>query len=136
MSLKRRADILVVLAELHLEGREEVTSLNNCFLLGRHYISVGTAIFPSDEDFEEFTYAGGSAVASKEGRLLLIEPVHNDAADRLDIKIVTQLRTSGPVHDTKVIHGFLAVAFGSSVGCSFPTKNIADSSRSRYIGWS
>ncbi len=105
-----------MLAQLHLEAREEVTCLNDVFLLGRHYIAVGTAIFPSDEEFDQFAYAGGSAVASKEGRLLLIEPVRNDSADRWDIKISRTLRTAGPVHDAKVIHGFLAVASTSKVG--------------------
>lgn len=104
-----------MLAELHLQEREEVTCLNSVFLLGRHYIAVGTAIFPPDADFDEFAYAGGSAVTSKEGRLLLIEPIPNVSADRWDVKIVTSLKLAGPVHDSKVIQGFLALAYASNV---------------------
>ena len=100
---------------MQLEGREEVTSLNLVFLNGRHYITVGTAIFPSDEDFDDFAYAGGIAVSSKEGRMLLIEPILGASSDTWNINVITSLKTTGPVHDSKVIHGFLAVASASNV---------------------
>ena len=104
-----------MLAVLHLEDREEVTCLNDVMLLGRHYIAVGTAVFPSDEDYEDYFFSGRLAVASKAGRMLLIEPTHQASADHWDIKIITFLKTPGPVHDTAIIHGFLALAAASQV---------------------
>lgn len=99
---------------MKLKEREEVTCLNEVFLLGRYYLAVGTAIFPSEDEMDEFTH-GGTTITAKEGRVLLIEPKSNESEANWEIELKASMDTVGPVHDVKVIHGFLAVAAGSKV---------------------
>ncbi|ORY34709.1 CPSF A subunit region-domain-containing protein [Naematelia encephala] len=106
---------LILLAEQKMQEREEVTCVQPVFLNGRHYIAVGTAIFPSDDDFDEAVYVGSSAmVNSREGRVLLIEPKLR-ADEEWDVRALATIKTVGPVHDIEVIHGFLVIAAASKV---------------------
>nr|WVH01967.1 DNA damage-binding protein 1 [Naematelia aurantialba] len=106
---------LTLLAEEKMQEREEVTCVQPVFLNGRHYIAVGTAIFPSDDEFDEAVYVGPSAlVNAKAGRVLLVEPKLL-ADNEWDMRIHIPIRTVGAVHDLAVIHGFLAVAAASKV---------------------
>ena len=97
---------------MSLMEREEVTCLNRVSMYGRNYLAVGTAVFPSDGEMDEFTH-GGSSVTAKEGHLLLIDP--RQSADGWEIAVIVKVDTVGPVYDVKVIHGFLAAAAGSRV---------------------
>jgi DNA damage-binding protein 1 len=102
-----------VLAELPLQIREEVTSLSEVLLLARRYIAVGTAIFPNDQDADNYTLSG-TALSAKEGRLLLVEAV-SDTKGEWSIRLAVNMTLGGAVYDSKAIHGFLAVAAGSKV---------------------
>ncbi|KAK4684331.1 hypothetical protein P7C73_g5851, partial [Tremellales sp. Uapishka_1] len=105
---------LDVLAKLELQEREEVTCANLVFLLGRSYLAVGTALFPTDDEFDDANYGDGVAAANS-GRLLLLDSNYDDASDTWTIETTAIIKTVGPVHDAKVIHGFLAVASASKV---------------------
>lgn len=100
-----------VLVEMPLESREQVTSLNSVFLLGRQYLTVGTALF-SDDEMDEYSHGAGMIYA-KEGKMYLLE-VRQTGKD-WEIAVKTSYETAGAVHDTAVIHGFLAVASASKV---------------------
>lgn len=93
-----------------LEVREEVSCISEVLLLGKKYVAVGTAIVAEDEG-DEFTH--GNTINAKAGRIHLIEPRKTGDAWQMTVK--TTFETIGPVHDVKVIHGFLAVAAGSKV---------------------
>lgn len=110
---------------------EDVTCVQGVFLNGRYYFAVGTAIYPSDEEFEDATYSGGTSVTAKEGRLLLLEPKQINDQWELEAKQIGADKaqtTSGPVHDIAVVHGFLAVAVAGKVR---PCTESADN-RSRF----
>ena len=102
---------MVVLAEMTLPVREEVTCLADVMLLGRRYIAVGTAVHSGDDedDFDD-THA-----RAKEGRVLLISPDFDQPPARWTINTECELKTVGAVRDITTIHGFLAVAAASKV---------------------
>lgn len=102
-----------MLAEMDLAEREEVTALSAVFLNGRQYIAVGTAIFPKDDDMDEFTHTD-TALTAREGHVLIVEPRKD--GDGWEIAVIVKADTVGAVHDVKAIHGFLAIASGSRVG--------------------
>jgi DNA damage-binding protein 1 len=104
------------IARMPLLGREVVTCLQPVMLLGRLYLAAGTAIFSSDADFEDAVLDNEYRVTAKEGRVLVVEP------DK-EMSVVTTLKTVGPVHDLKVIHGFLAVAAASRVSQEIRNAN-------------
>ncbi|WWC92848.1 uncharacterized protein L201_007809 [Kwoniella dendrophila CBS 6074] len=112
----RDAATLTPLTELPLKEREEVTSSKAVFLNGRDYLVVGTAILPSDEDYED---DDNNYLNVKQGRLLLIDIVKDKSKekeeDKYQLKVVVQKEVEGPVYDIEVIHGFLAIASGSRV---------------------
>ncbi|WVQ78968.1 hypothetical protein IAT38_001060 [Cryptococcus sp. DSM 104549] len=108
----RDSTTLDPLAEIPLREREEVTALKSVFLLGNHYLAVGTGILPPDTT-DDPTWDSGSLVAVKEGRLLLVEA--KSESDEWKLDIITTLPTAGPVYDFAVIHGFLALAAGSKL---------------------
>lgn len=101
-----------MLAEMDLAEREEVTALSAVFLNGRQYIAVGTAIFPKDDDMDEFTHTD-TALTAREGHVLVVEPRKDG---EWEIAVIVKADTVGAVHDVKAIHGFLAIASGSRVG--------------------
>lgn len=101
---------LTVLTKTSLDEREEVSCLSEAFLLGKRYVVVGTAIIDEDEG-DEFTH--GSLVNAKAGRIRLIEIRRVGDAWQNAIKV--SYDTVGPVHDIKIIHGFVAAAAGSKV---------------------
>lgn len=84
---------------MQLLQREVVTCLRPVLLLGRSYLAVGTAVYPTDEDFEDERTA-------REGRVLVLEE---------DLSVVTLTKTIGPVHDIITVHGFLAIAAASKI---------------------
>jgi hypothetical protein len=98
---------------MDLAEREEVTALSAVFLNGRQYIAVGTAIFPKDDDMDEFTHTD-TALTAREGHVLIVEPRKD--GDGWEIAVIVKADTVGAVHDVKAIHGFLAIASGSRVG--------------------
>jgi len=115
---RTRRSLTVVLVEMPLDSREQVTSLNSVFLLGRQYLSVGTALF-SDDETDEYSHGAGMIYA-KEGKLYLVEV--RRAGKDWEIAVKTSIETRGAVHDTAVIHGFLAVASASKVSTIAYTK--------------
>jgi DNA damage-binding protein 1 len=96
---------------MELFEREVITTLQPVVLLGRSYLAVGTAIFSSEADFEDAVLDNEYRVTAKDGRVMIIEPT-------AEVNMITLLKTNGPVHDLKVIHGFLAVAAASRVSLS------------------
>lgn len=96
------------IASTPLQTREIITCLQPVLLLGRPYLAVGTAIFGSDADFEDAVLDDEYRVTAKKGRVMILEPDQ-------ELAVVTTTETLGPVHDLKVIHGFLAIAAASRV---------------------
>ncbi|KAK8849708.1 hypothetical protein IAR55_005043 [Kwoniella newhampshirensis] len=108
----RDSATLTLLTEMPLREREEVTSLQDLFLLGRHYLAVGTAVLPPDSE-DGSAWDDGNLIHVSEGRVLLVEPKVD--GDMCTLRTVAQIATGGPVYDLAVIHGFLAIAAGSKV---------------------
>lgn len=101
---------------LRLSLREVITSVQPVTLSGATYIAAGTAVFPTDEDFDDALLEGGGGrlmVTSKEGRLLLIKVDRQQ--DTVSLQVVVELKLDSPVFDATTIHGFLAVAHGAKV---------------------
>jgi DNA damage-binding protein 1 len=103
----------IVLASLPLGLREEVSCLSEVLLNEHHYIAVGTALLPEDEDVD-LVYEENASPA-KEGRLLLLDPVHDRSTSTWTLEISAELKTVGAVNDITVIHEFLAYAAASKV---------------------
>jgi hypothetical protein len=78
--------------------------------MSRHYLAIGTAVLGPDSDPGLY---GEGLVTAKEGKMYLFEPFKND--NGWDLRLVTLMKTIGPVYDIEVIHGFLTVAAGSKV---------------------
>jgi len=78
-----------------------------------HYIAVGTALLPEDEEVD-LVYEENASPA-KEGRLLLLDPVHDRSTNTWTLEISAELKTVGAVNDITVIHEFLAYAAASKV---------------------
>lgn len=109
----RNATTLELLSEFQLPEREAVASVNAVTLHGRKYILVGTAIFENEDALEDATLEDvTSFIATNRGRLLLFQ-INESAGPSLDL--VTSMTFNGPVYDTVVIHGFLAVATSTKV---------------------
>lgn len=98
-----------VLGDYQLPEREAVASVTAVFLNGRHYIALGTAIFSSDDAFDESNIDEVNTFVSVEkGRLLLIEAIETNGSWSFDV--VETVETNGAVFDATVIHGFLVIA--------------------------
>lgn len=109
----RNATTLELLSEFQLPEREAVASVNAVTLHGHKYILVGTAIFDNKEALEDATLEDvTSFIATNRGRLLLFQ-INESSGSSLDL--VTSMTFNGPVYDTVVIHGFLAVATATKV---------------------
>ena len=103
--------------------REEITTIQSVFLLGKQYIAIGTAIFATEEEYDESTFTGSAAVIhAREGRVLLVEPrmgvVDGVDGEEWKVEVVCVEKTVGPVHALAVLHGFLVIAAASKVSPS------------------
>lgn len=110
----RNATSLDLLADHQLPEREAVASVNAVTLHGRQYILVGTAIFDNDDALEDATLEDVSSfIATNRGRLLLYQA--NESSSGWSLNLLTFINFNGPVYDSVVIHGFLAVASATKV---------------------
>lgn len=83
-------------------------------LLNEHYyIAVGTALLTDDVELD-LVYEENASPA-KEGRLLLLDPVHDRSAGTWSLDISAEMKTVGAVNDITIIHEFLAYAAASKV---------------------
>lgn len=110
----RNATTHELLSDFQLPERETVASVNAVTIHGRRYILVGTAIFDNDDALEDATLEDvTSFIATNRGRLLVFQLDESSGSTSLDL--VTSQTFNGPVYDTVVIHGFLAVATATKV---------------------
>jgi DNA damage-binding protein 1 len=93
--------------------REEMSSISEVLLNEKYYIAVGTALLSEDEDVD-LVYEENTTPA-KEGRLLLLDPVHDRSTGTWSLDLVTEMTTVGAVNDITRIHEFLAYAAASKV---------------------
>ena len=103
----------LVLAEMPLGEREEITYLGNDFVgqYGRDFILAGTAIYSPTEDG---AYPSDNLTA-REGRLLCVCPKKKEDGNWM-LKIGATIETDGPVYDVKLMMDkYIAIAAGSKV---------------------
>ena len=93
--------------------REEVSSISEVMLNEHHYIAVGTALL-SDDEAVDLVYEENASPA-KEGRLILLDPVHDRSNNTWSLNISAEMTTVGAVNDITLIHEFLAYAAASKV---------------------
>ncbi|ORX37687.1 CPSF A subunit region-domain-containing protein [Kockovaella imperatae] len=101
--------------DLRLKDREEVTCLQEVLFKEDYYLAVGTAILPNDEDLDSLLSINESSLYAQSGRLLLVAPEQDASSGEWKLKIVHSKDVPGPVNDIASIHGFLAIAAGSTV---------------------
>ncbi|CAK9784030.1 hypothetical protein CC85DRAFT_281947 [Cutaneotrichosporon oleaginosum] len=114
---------LEFLTDYLLPEREAVASVNVVFLNERHFIALGTAIFPTAAALDEANIDEvQSFVGVQKGRLLLMEATELDG--RWSLKVVEAVETNGAVFDATVNYGYLAVASANKVSIMKLSKNL------------